>query len=77
MGLSGGDGFYRGRPMDGSHAFTSKQGQAFLTPGRSRWPMMVASGYSRRRLLRRAAMLHFWAPVRVSAGMPRASRPPS
>ena len=44
MGLSGGDGFYRGRPMDGSHAFTSKQGQAFLTPGRSRWPMMQASG---------------------------------
>lgn len=44
MGLSGGNGFYRWRPMDGSHAFTSKQGQAFLTPGRSRWPMMVASG---------------------------------
>lgn len=44
MGLSGGDGFYRWRPMDGSHAFTSKQGQAFLTPGRSRWPMMQASG---------------------------------
>ena len=43
-GLSWGDGFYRGRPMDGSHAFTSKQGQAFLTPGRSRWPMMLASG---------------------------------
>ena len=30
--------------MDDSHAFTSKQGQAFLTPGRSRWPMMQASG---------------------------------
>lgn len=30
--------------MDGSHAFTSKQGQAFLTPGRSQWPMMQASG---------------------------------
>ena len=43
-GLSGGTGFYRWRSMDGSHAFTSKQGQAFLTPGRSRWPMMVASG---------------------------------
>lgn len=43
-GLSWGTGFYRWRPMDGSHAFTSKQGQAFLTPGRSRWPMMVASG---------------------------------
>lgn len=42
--LSWGDGFYRWRPMDGSHAFTSKQGQAFLTPGRSRWPMMQASG---------------------------------
>lgn len=43
-GLSWGDGFYRWRPMDGSQAFTSKQGQAFLTPGRSRWPMMLASG---------------------------------
>lgn len=43
-GAVGGDGFYRWRPMDGSHAFTSKQGQAFLTPGRSRWPMMLASG---------------------------------
>ena len=44
MGLSWGDGFYRWRPMDGNQAFTSKQGQAFLTPGRSRWPMMRASG---------------------------------
>ena len=43
-GAVGGAGFYRWRPMDGSHAFTSKQGQAFLTPGRSRWPMMQASG---------------------------------
>lgn len=44
MGLSWGDGFYRRRSMDDSQSFTSKQGQAFLTPGRSRWPMMVASG---------------------------------
>ena len=30
--------------MSLSHCFTSKQGQDFLTQGRSRWPMISASG---------------------------------
>ena len=54
-----------------------KQGQAFLTPGSSLCPTMRASGYSARRSFSSDKRATFCISVRVSAGRPFSSRPPS
>ena len=73
-GAVGGAGFYRWRPMDDSHAFTSKQGQALLE--NSLWPWTVASGNSSCSCSTSARSEAFCAAVRVSLGLPFVDRPP-
>ncbi len=55
----------------------SKQGQRLVTPGRSWWPRMVASGWVCFNDFRRARREAFCWGVRVSSASPLLLRPPS